>query len=175
MFAPSGTNQKHVPFGIDPALVGVWKREGTVPPTSTFEITAQYAFLIGGPPSPVGFSADGLTLDWGGIQYDHHMGTPGQLIGIWRNRRDGDEWYFRADGSVTVHWSSTEEYFGHYQLVGDQLAYQEFRATVTTHAGQVKLDPPYAPDTSYGYVVQDGVMTWSDAADGSTVISFDKA
>ena len=159
---------------IDPSLVGSWKIKGAAAPFRTYSVGADGKYFIADPDRPFHFEDLGSTLVWGQIRYGLLLGSPGQLVGVWKDVRDGDEWYFRSDGGVTVHWSATEEYFGRYEVrLSDRLWYQEFRGLIETSGGSMTLDPPYLSNQTYDWTLSNGVWAWLNPSDGSVVAEFE--
>ena len=161
---------------FDPNLEGTWKIKGAAAPYKTYMIDAQGRYFVADPEAPFAFVNGGQGFEWGGLTYTLVLGSANDLAGVWLADDGGEEWHFRVDGSVTVHWSVVEEYFGRYELRngGTALWYSEFRSVVSTSGNVLPFDPPYTQDQEYLFSLSGNDWTLTDPATGNTVIVYEK-
>lgn len=165
-------------MAFDANLVGTWKLKGASPPFATYRIDTDGRYFSAYPASPYSFASGGLALNWGGVTYTKKLGSPGELVGVWDADSGGEEWSFRADGSVTVHYSATDEWFGRYESRdGDsKLWYEEFRSVLSTQGQEITFDPPYAQNLTYGYAIASSGDLWTltDAVSGAVAAEYER-
>ena len=163
-------------MALDGNLVSTWKPKGITSGFRTYRVDANGNYFVADPEAPISFDGTGLKLTWGGIGYTKKLGAPNAIPGVWDADSGGEEWYFRADGTVTVHFSATEEYFGNYETrnSGNALWYEEFRGLVSTDGDRVNFDPPYSADATYRYSVDSQFWTLFDLATSTPVFEYEK-
>ena len=161
---------------FDPKLKGTWKLKGATTPFRTYRVDDLGKYFFALPASSFAFVDMGNAFEWGGLRHSLQLGSPGVLVAVWTADDGGEEVHFRADGSATVHWSPTEEYFGNYELQdGDtKLWYEEFRSVLSTSGSLITFDPPYAQNQQYQYTVTATDWVLSDPGTGNTVVEYEK-
>ncbi|WP_226688696.1 hypothetical protein [Ruegeria arenilitoris] len=163
-------------MAFDPALIATWKPKAASGSYRTYRVDAQGYYFIADPAAPFVFQSGGTKFKWGNSTYTKTLGNAGEIVGLWTGDTDGEEWNFRADGTVTVHFSATDEYFGNYELrSGDMLLwYEEFRSVVSTVSQRIVFDPPYASNQDYNYTVDVQYWTLLAIATGTPVFEYEK-
>lgn len=163
-------------MALNTSLVSTWKPKSASGSYPTYRIDADGNYFAAYPSSAFSFDGSGTKLTWGGSTYTKTLGKPGELIGVWIGDADGEEWNFRADGTVTVHFSATEEYFGNFEVrnSGASLWYEEFRSIVTTSGARINFDPPYASDREYSFTVDAQYWSIFEIATGTLVFEYEK-
>ncbi|MFT5868580.1 MAG: hypothetical protein ACI8TF_000685 [Paracoccaceae bacterium] len=158
---------------LDPDLVGLWIVIGK--PT-TYEILPDASYHVADPEAALEIAADGATMTWGAIEYDRMLGTGPNIDGVWRNREDGDEWYFRPDGTYSLHLTGSDDIFGIWALRDDAntLWTREYRGTVQTNGAQLQFFLPASPPLSYGYTVQNGIWSLMDPQSWSVLATYQR-
>lgn len=161
---------------FDTLLKGTWKLKGAAAPYRTYRVDDHGRYFFASPAAPFTFVDAGQAFEWGGLRHSLKLGTPNNLVGVWDADAGGEEIHFRADGSATIHWSSTEEYFGNYELQnGDtELWYEEFRSVISTTGSIITFDPPYAQNQQYLYSVSATNWDLTDPATGNLVVEYEK-
>jgi hypothetical protein len=163
-------------MAFDANLVGTWKIKGAVAPHSTYRVDSDGRYHAAGPARTYHFESNGTVLNWDGITYTKRLGTPGELVGVWDADSGGEEWTFRSDGTVTIHFSAADEWFGNYESrAGDtMLWYEEFRSVLSTNGPNIEFDPPYAANQAYHYTLVGDNWTLKNPATGTPVAEFER-
>ena len=89
-------------MAFDPMLEAMWKPKAASSNFPVYRVNAQGRYFVAYPARPMAYQDAGTKLNWGGVIYTKTLGDPGVLPGLWVGDADGDEWNFRADGTVTA-------------------------------------------------------------------------
>ena len=160
---------------IDQGIVGSWKLSGCVFNCRKYIVDsfAGAYFIADAPTAPV-FDSSGNSMQWNGLVFNRIFGNGSSHEGVWIEASSGEEWTFRADFSVTVHVSPSEEYFGRWEIVAGLLEYAEYRGRISTEANLVSIHPPYDDWQTYTYAVNGTGWSISDLASGDLVAQYEQ-
>jgi hypothetical protein len=136
---PSGKHPKRKP--LPASVVGTW-RLGNL----SFEFKKDGRYYLGGAPVKWSVSADGTTLTYHTTTYKRTSGKGRTLHGTWYSKKDGEELYFRTDGSYTSHWADNQDYGGTWNTAGALVTMSELRAIVSVNGASMTFSPMYATD-----------------------------
>lgn len=137
---------------IDPDLIGIWIIPGE---RATFEVSPDGGYHIAEVPADFSFFRGGQFLNWGEAELERVLGEGDRIEGVWRARDSGDEWYFRPDGSYTLHWPDGEEAHGIWavQEDGAKLWTREELGRIDTNGAEVSFHLHSGAPIRYGYTV----------------------
>lgn len=137
---------------IDPDLLGIWIIPGE---PATFEVGPDGSYHIAEAAVAFSFSDGGQVLQWGNTELRRILGEGDRIEGVWRVPERGDEWYFRPDGSYTLHWPDGEEAHGIWavQEDGAKLWTREEMGRIVSTGAEVSFQLHSGAPIRYGYTV----------------------
>ena len=143
---------------IDPDLLGIWIIPGE---PATFEVCSDGSYHIAEAATDFALFRGGRFLQWGNTALERILGDGDRIEGVWRVRESGDEWYFRPDGSYTLHWPDGEEAHGIWavQEDGTKLWTREELGRIDTTGAEVSFHLHSGPPIRYGYTAD--AQTWT--------------
>jgi len=143
---------------IDPDLLGIWIIPGE---PATFEVSPDGGYHIAEAAAAFSILREGRLLNWGDAILERVLGDGAQIEGVWRTRNSGDEWYFRPDGSYTLHWPDGEEAHGIWtvQEDGTKLWTREELGRIDTTGAEVSFHLHSGTPIRYGYTAD--AETWT--------------
>ena len=128
---------------IPAELVGRWSASGS---PFIYIFTGDGNFYVEGT-HPFSITADGLTLDLYGTNYDRILGVGTSIEGVWSHYHASDniteEVYYRTDSTYTTHWSDGLDFFGTYSVSGGKIAMADLHALTSTSGDTITFDQPY--------------------------------
>ena len=159
---------------IDPDLPGIWIIPGE---PATYEVAPDGGYHIAEPSAPISIHRGGQAMTWDGVEFDSVLGADASVEGVWRNRATLDEWYFRPDGSYTLHWTDGEEAHGIWsaQDEGATLWAREHLGRIETNGAEVTFILADGPPARYGYTVGRESWTLMDPQSWKVLIEYKRA
>ncbi len=159
---------------IDPDLLGIWIIPGE---PSTYEISETGSYHIAEPPDVFSIYRNGQGMKWGSADFERVLGEGDTLEGVWRDSNSRDEWYFRPDGSYTLHWPDGEETHGIWALQGngETLWTREDLAQLETNGAQVTFRLHSGAPATYGYTVKGDIWTLLNPQSWDILVEYRRA
>ncbi len=156
---------------IDPDLPGIWIIPGE---PETYEILGDGTYHVAAPEAPVAFHRGGWEMTWGEDRLKRHLGSGETVEGVWHDPEREEEWFFRPDGTYTLHWPDGDEAHGIWALRDDgaSLWTREFSGLIATTGVELTFHLESGIDQTFGYTVKNDIWSLLDPETWKTLVDY---